>query len=46
MVSHELRTPLTCGSLGLILGGVGESLNEQHQTLLEIAQKTAGDYWF
>ncbi|MEN9229519.1 MAG: PAS domain S-box protein [Thermostichus sp. DG02_5_bins_236] len=41
MVSHELRTPLTSirGSLGLILGGVGGSLNEQLRNLLEIAQK-------
>ncbi|MFQ3614974.1 MAG: PAS domain S-box protein [Cyanobacteriota bacterium] len=43
MVSHELRTPLTSirGSLGLILGGVGGPLNEQHQNLLEIAQKNS-----
>jgi len=38
-VSHELRTPLTSirGSLGLIVGGAGGEMSEQHKSLVNIA---------
>lgn len=40
-VSHELRTPLTSvrGSLGLLSSGVGGELNEQVQSMVDIALK-------
>jgi len=41
VVSHEIRTPLTSirGALGLIGGGIGGSLSDKGQELVEVAQR-------